>query len=338
MQRIPVSLLTAAVAAHWTARAVADEQAPLQSTLNSQAAPAELIAGLTWWMIAVFGLVFVAVMLLGAIGILRGLGGRGKSLTARTSRNLVVLCGVVIPLLVLVGFTVGSLLVGQASSRAYADAALIVEVIGKRWWWEIRYYDRDQRLLAVSANELQLPAGQPVKLLLRATDVIHSFWAPNLDGKTDMIPGMTNVAWLNIPQPGVYRGQCAEYCGTQHSLMAFKVVVQPQGEFQHWLDRQSQPAAAEAMALSEGRRVFRERGCADCHSIRGTLARGELGPDLTHLASRQTLAAATLPNTRGHLAGWISDPQSSKPGALMPATTMQPQELHALLDYLQALK
>lgn len=229
MQRIPVSLLTAAVAAHWTVRAVADEQAPLQSTLNPQAAPAELIAGLTWWMIAVFSLVFILVMLLGGFGIFRA----GKGLTAKASRNLVVLGGVVVPLLVLLGFTVGSLLVGQATSRAYPDATLTVEVIGNRWWWEIRYYDRDQRLLAITANELHLPAGEPVKLLLRARDVIHSFWVPNLDGKTDMIPGMTNVAWLNVPQPGIYRGQCAEYCGTQHSLMAFKVVVQPQGEFQH---------------------------------------------------------------------------------------------------------
>jgi cytochrome c oxidase subunit 2 len=317
---------------------VAAEQAPLQSTLTPHAAPAELIAGLTWWMIAVYGLVFALVMLLGGIGILRGLGGQGRSLTAKASRNLVVLGGVVVPLLVLLGFTVGSLLVGQASSRAYPEAALTVEVIGKRWWWEIRYYDRDQRLLAISANELQVPAGQPVKLLLRASDVIHSFWAPNLDGKTDMIPGMTNVAWLNIPQPGVYRGQCAEYCGTQHSLMAFKVMVQPQKAFQHWLDNQGRPAAAQALANTEGRRVFERQGCADCHAIRGTAARGEQGPDLTHLASRQTLAAATLPNTRGHLAGWISDPQSSKPGALMPATVMQPRELEALLDYLQALE
>jgi cytochrome c oxidase subunit II len=193
MHRFSVALLAAAVAAYWPASALAGEQVPQQSTVQPHAAPAELIAGLTWWMIAVFGLVFVVVMLLVGIGILRGLG-KGKSLTSRASRNLVVLGGVVVPLLVLLGFTVGSLLVGQASSRAYPEAELTVEVTGKRWWWEIRYYDRDERLLAITANELHLPAGEPVKLLLRASDVIHSFWVPNLDGKTDMIPGMTNVA------------------------------------------------------------------------------------------------------------------------------------------------
>nr|WP_298138916.1 cytochrome c oxidase subunit II [uncultured Pseudomonas sp.] len=336
--RIHLTPLLATVSATAGGRlALAAEQAPLQSALSPRAAPAELIANLSWWMIGIYGLVFVVVMALGLFALYRGRNGE-RRLTHSASRRLVLLGGVLLPLLILTGFSVASMLVGQASSQPYPDAALTVEVVGKRWWWQIRYYDRDQHLLAVTANELQVPAGQPVKLLLRSSDVIHSFWAPNLDGKTDMIPGLTNTAWLNIPQPGVYRGQCAEFCGTQHSLMAFKVAALAPDEFQRWLDHQSQPAVAAALSHDQGRRVFAASGCADCHSIRGTQADGGEAPDLTHLASRQTLAAGTLPNTRGHLAGWISDPQSNKPGALMPATPLQPQELQALLDYLQALK
>ncbi|MGG2396002.1 cytochrome c oxidase subunit II [Pseudomonas sp. SH1-B] len=312
-------------------------EAPLQSVLAPRSEAAELIATLTWWMIGTFTVVFLLVMLLAGIALWRGMHARA-SLSERASRNLVLLGGVVVPSFILVALVIGSILVGQASSGAQGDAELTAEITGNRWWWRIRYFDREGRLLAETANELHLPAAETVRLVLEAKDVIHSFWAPNLDGKTDMIPGISNERWLRIDQPGVYRGQCAEFCGDQHTLMAVRIEVQAQPAFRRWLEHQGQPAVADAQDMGEARRLFSERGCADCHSVRGTAATGLLGPDLTHLASRQTLAAATLPNNRGHLAGWINDPQSSKPGALMPATRLQPEELQALLDYLQALR
>ncbi|WP_212631129.1 cytochrome c oxidase subunit II [Pseudomonas sp. KB-10] len=312
-------------------------ETPLQSMLQPHSEPAALIANLSWWMIGTFTVVFLVVMLLAGVALWRGMRAR-TSLSERASRNLVLLGGVVVPSFILLALVIASILVGQASSGEQGDADLTAEVIGHRWWWEIRYRDRDDNLLAVAANELHLPAGETVRLVLKASDVIHSFWAPNLDGKTDMIPGMTNERWLRIDRPGVYRGQCAEFCGDQHALMAVRIEVQAQPAFRDWLQRQGEPAVAAALAMDDARQIFRERGCADCHTIRGTRAGGQSGPDLTHLASRQTLAAATLPNNRGHLGGWITDPQSNKPGVLMPATRLQPAELRALLDYLQALE
>ncbi|HEY9198232.1 MAG TPA: cytochrome c oxidase subunit II, partial [Gammaproteobacteria bacterium] len=201
-RKIGLPLIAAPYAVH--------AEAPMQSALDPQAPPAGLIATLSWWMIAVFGLVFIVVMLIGGAGLWRGRRGAARSLSARASRNLVIAGGVAVPLVILIALVIGSVMVGQASTRAYADDALTIEVIGRRWWWEVRYLDRDGKTLAVTANEIHLPAGEPVRLLLRSEDVIHSFWAPNLDGKTDMIPGMTNIAWLRIDNSGVYRGQCAE--------------------------------------------------------------------------------------------------------------------------------
>lgn len=310
---------------------------PMQSALDPQAPAAQLIATLSGWMMGVFGVVFLLVMLIGGAGLWRGRHA-ARSLSGRASRNLVIAGGVVVPLLVVVALVVGSVLVEQAASRSAEPAALSVEVSGRQWWWEVRYLDDAGNAIAVTANEIHLPAGAAVRLLLRSADVIHTFWAPNLDGKTDMIPGMTNIAWLRLDQPGRYRGQCAEFCGTQHTLMAFYVVVQTPAEFRAWLDAQTRPAAAAALRQAEGRRLFDAKGCAECHSIRGTAAQGERGPDLTHFATRTTLGAATAPNNRGHLAGWILDPHSIKPGALMPPTALLPDELDALLAYIEALE
>ena len=310
---------------------------PLQSMLDPQAPAAQLIATLSVWMIGVFGVVFLLVMLIGGAGLWRGRRG-ARSLSGRASRNLVIAGGVVVPLLVVIALVVGSVLVGQSASRGAERADMSVEIIGRQWWWEVRYLNDAGDPVAVTANEIHLPVGANVKLLLRSADVIHTFWAPNLDGKTDMIPGLTNVAWLRLDTPGRYRGQCAEFCGTQHTLMAFHVVVQTPEEFRSWLDAQARPAAAAAMQEAEGQRLFDAKGCAECHTIRGTAAQGERGPDLTHFATRTTLGAATAPNNRGHLAGWILDPHAIKPGALMPPTALLPDELDALLAYLEALE
>lgn len=310
---------------------------PLQSALAPQAAPAQFIATLTWWMIGVFAVVFIAVMLVGGVGLWRGRRA-ARPLHDDVARRLVLAGGVVVPLLVVSGLVVGSVLVDQAAARPAHTAAVTVEVVGRQWWWELRYLDGAGAPVAITANELHLPADAAVRLLLRSADVIHTFWVPNLDGKTDMIPGMTRTAWLRTGAAGRYRGQCAEFCGTQHALMALEVIVQPPAEFAAWLQSQRRPATAKALRHAEGRRLFTAKGCAECHRIRGTDARGERGPDLTHLATRRMLAAAAAPNNRGHLAGWVLDPHGLKPGALMPPTALMPTELDNLLAYLEALQ
>jgi cytochrome c oxidase subunit 2 len=169
--------------------------------------------------------------------------------------------------------------------------------------------------------------------------VIHSFWIPQLGGKTDLIPGQMNVTWLEADSAGVYRGQCGEYCGLQHAKMAMAIVAESPGDFSRWLDRQRQPAAAPADSdAAAGARTFAGSGCALCHTVRGTLAGGRFGPDLTHLAGRRSIAAGSLPNTRGNLAGWIANPQAIKPGTQMPVVPLRPSELLAVVAFLQGLK
>jgi cytochrome c oxidase subunit 2 len=203
------------------------------------------------------------------------------------------------------------------------------------WWWEVRYPEQD----IVTANEIHIPAGEPVRLELASADVIHSFWVPRLNGKRDLIPGMENVFWIQADEPGVYRGQCGEYCGAQHANMAFHVIALPRDEFNAWLAARTklppQPATA---AAQRGAQIFRTAGCVQCHAIRGTQASGNAGPDLTHLGSRGTIGAAMLPNTRGNLAAWIADPQAIKPGIKMPRTFLAADDLQALVTYLEGLK
>jgi cytochrome c oxidase subunit 2 len=203
------------------------------------------------------------------------------------------------------------------------------------WWWEVRYPDAG----IVTANEIHVPAGRPVRLELASTDVIHSFWAPRLHGKRDMIPGIENVFWIQAAEPGVYRGQCAEYCGTQHANMAFRVVALPPAEFNAWLaERKMRRSPPTTPGEQHGFTVFLKAGCGECHAIEGTPAKSNVGPDLTHLGSRQTIGAALLPNTRGNLAGWIADPQAVKPGVRMPRSYLAADELLALVTYLEGLK
>ena len=178
-----------------------------------------------------------------------------------------------------------------------------------------------------------------MQLTLTSMDVIHSFWVPQLHGKIDLIPGTATTLWLRADQPGEYRGMCAEYCGVQHAKMQFLVVAEPPDQFQAWLDLQRQPAAVPTDPLAQrGLQVFLSSSCVTCHAIRGTSATGALGPELTHLASRRTLGAGILPNTRGTLAGWIADPQSIKPGVHMPPSDLTGEQLQALVVYLETLR
>lgn len=218
------------------------------------------------------------------------------------------------------------------------NTAVRIEVNARQWWWEVKYVSAagDFEL----ANELHLPAGRPVELHLVSEDVIHSFWVPSLAGKVDMIPGHRNRLVLKADEPGVHRGQCAEYCGGQHALMAIFVVVEPEADFERWRSRQMRDAVAPADEfLARGRAAFLRGGCGECHTVRGTEARGDLGPDLTHVGSRRSLAAGVLDNHVGTLAGWIAGTQSIKPGSLMPDTrAFDGQELRAISAWLKSLE
>jgi cytochrome c oxidase subunit 2 len=214
---------------------------------------------------------------------------------------------------------------------------LQIDVTGHQWWWDARYDDQDKSKIFTTANEIHIPVGKPVLLRLRSDDVIHSFWVPNLSGKKDMVPGRDQTLTLQADKPGVYRGQCAEFCGAQHAKMAFQVIADE--HFDEWAAAQRQPAADPGNDQQKrGRDLFVNGRCAMCHAIQGTPANARHAPDLTHLMSRQTLAAGVLPNSIGHLAGWILDPSSIKPGTTMPPNPMEPDDLHALLAYLGTLK
>jgi cytochrome c oxidase subunit 2 len=213
-----------------------------------------------------------------------------------------------------------------------------LEVTGHQWWWEVRYVGATPGETFTTANEIHVPVGQPVLIKLFGGDVIHSFWIPALTGKTDTIPGRENLAWLQADHAGVYRGQCTEYCGAQHAHMAAFIVAEPQAAFEAWRQGQLATAAAPADPDTTAGEALMVSRCGGCHTVRGTTAGGVLGPDLTHLMSRRTLASGAFANTPGNLLGWISDPQSAKPGAQMPATYLSGPDLSHLRAYLATLQ
>jgi cytochrome c oxidase subunit 2 len=259
----------------------------------------------------------------------------------RTERSLTrsVAIATAITVAVLFVFLVLDISVGRAPTASPGPGALSVLVTGHQWWWEVPYPDSVPNNWVTAANEIHVPVGRPVVIELRSTDVIHSFWPPNLSPKRDLIPGYANSLWFRADTPGVYRAQCAEFCGHQHAKMALLVVAEPRDSFARWLVRQRDTAHTPAGSLAlRGQEVFLGSSCVMCHAIAGTPAGSRVGPDLTHLASRQTLAAGTLPNTRGNLAGWIVDPQRIKPGVRMPPNQLSPTDLNALLAYLETLR
>jgi cytochrome c oxidase subunit 2 len=239
---------------------------------------------------------------------------------------------------VIFGFTLAS----YFATRGIFDSRpepLIIQVRGHQWWWEATYKDKSTNRNFLTANELHVPIGQPIRIELAADDVIHSFWAPNLTGKQDLIPGRDNALTFTVDKPGTYRQQCAEFCGLQHAHMAMLIVAEPAEAYQNWRQAQLVEPAAPAQADEQrGRQAFMARPCAACHTIRGTQASGTLGPDLTHIGSRQYIAAGILPTTRGSLAAWIADPQTIKPGNNMPMVPLTADELNDLSAYLASLK
>jgi cytochrome c oxidase subunit 2 len=215
---------------------------------------------------------------------------------------------------------------------------ITLEVTGYQWWWKVRYLSDDPSRTFTTANEIHIPVGQPVEIRLNTVDVIHSFWVPSLGGKIDLIPGQTNVTWLEANEPGVYRGQCAEYCGMQHTHMALLVVASSSDEFNAWWDAQLNSALEPVDKTTRQGQISFIGRCGACHAVRGTPAGGILGPDLSHLMTRRMIAAATLPNNVGALTGWIADPQSIKPGNFMPRPELTATQLHEIVAYLQTLE
>jgi cytochrome c oxidase subunit II len=257
----------------------------------------------------------------------------------RPAARAVVVFGAVLPALVLLPILAWTIHTVNALDPRSRRSDLVVDVVGRQWWWQLRYRDPDSANGFVTANELYIPVGRRVELRLTSSDVIHSFWVPALQGKTDLIPGRENVTWIEAARPGRYGGRCAEYCGTQHAKMGLVVVAVSPADYAVWAARQRRPAAEPTDSRARlGREVFLRSPCATCHAIRGTPAAGALGPDLTHLGSRGSIAAGTLPNTPGYLAGWIADPQALKPGTRMPRVPLRPEDLHRLGRYLATLE
>lgn len=216
--------------------------------------------------------------------------------------------------------------------------ALTIDVTGHQWWWEVEYHGAGPVETFRTANEIHIPAGVPVEVRLHGADVIHSFWVPKLSGKTDTIPGQTNVSWLQADSPGRYQGQCTEYCGLQHAHMGFEVVAQTQGEFEQWRLHQLEDAPAPATADAQRGMSLVVYRCGLCHEVRGTTAGAVSAPDLTHLMSRRMLAAGSLLNNPGNLLAWIENPQVIKPGSLMPEQHLSAQQLSDLRAYLESLQ
>lgn len=316
---------------------------PAQSMVHPAGPAAAEIAVLWWVMLGVFTAVFVLVNILLIVALFRGEKPAGtanrdvaqaRGMAPPWGRTgFIVAGGVVLPILVLTPLYIYSLV--TSSGLTTPKEAFTVRVVGHMWWWEVRYPD----LGIVTANEIHIPAGQPIRLELTSADVIHSFWVPRLNGKRDLIPGIENVFSIQADAPGVYRGQCGEYCGTQHANMAFEVIALSPEDFEAWSAarkaRQSEPGTPQWV---RGREIFLTAGCAQCHAVEGTRAVGNVGPDLTHFGSRRMLGGAMLPNTADHLAQWIADPRRIKPGIKMPRTALDAQDMQALVAYLGSLE
>ena len=318
----------------------------LHSILEPMGPQAERIADLWWLMFWVTAVVYVLVLAALVAGVARQ-RARGESSEpggpipeAAQHRLLKVVGGATAATVVLLFvLLIASVATGRAITSLPGGAPLSVRLVGQQWWWDVQYEHTVPALIVKTANEIHIPVGRPVIVKTTSRDVIHSFWVPNLHGKMDLIPGHTADILIQADRPGVYRGQCAEFCGHQHAHMGLLVIAEEPARFEAWLRRERQPAAKPRTRQQlHGQRLVESLPCANCHTIRGTKAGGKTGPDLTHFASRRTIGAATLPNTRGHLGGWIVDSQSVKPGNRMPPNNLDSESLQAVLAYLEILK
>jgi len=309
----------------------------IQSIIHPGGIQAARVSDLWWVMFWICTVVWCAVALGAAIAIARGRRGTSTASERQLGTSVAVAGGLSIVALIALLFQ--SVVTGRALDTLRSPDALRIQVTGNQWWWEVQYVTANPSLRVTTANEIHIPVGRPIRFDLLSTDVIHSLWIPNLQGKIDLVPGRLNELWLQADRAGVYRGQCAEFCGLQHAKMALVVVAESGDDFERWLtgNRASAPAPVTP-EQQRGKDVVERGPCAMCHNISGTLAGGRSAPDLTHIASRSTIGAGSVPNTRGYLAGWIADPQHIKPGSRMPSVGLSGEELQAVVAYLETLK
>ena len=304
--------------------------------------PAKSIFGLSMFVLAVTAAIFVVVFTLLAYSVVKfrkRADDDGREPPQVYGSNQVEIAWTVIPVLVVLTLLVATArVIADVQNAARPDNAIEVTAIGHQFWWEFRY----PALGVATANELHVPVSDgnhptPTFIKLLSADTDHSFWVPRLAGKTDLIPNHPNSMWIDPHETGVYLGQCAQYCGTQHAKMLLSVYVQSREDFERWIREQREPAVV-ADTVSEGRRVFETTACINCHSLAGTMATGRFGPDLTHLMSRETIAAGAALNTPENLRLWIRNPDAIKPGSLMPAMQLNDRDLDALTAYLETLR
>lgn len=313
----------------------------IQSSLNPKSPQAESLAHLFWIFTGICSGVWLLVMIALAVAVFRG--GRAVPLFGQDSpkhfrrKAIVVASMVAVTVAILSYFTIVSFYTTRDFMRR--ESSMTIKVTGQQWWWELEYESGDPSQVFTTANEIHIPVGVPVLLDLEAADVIHSFWVPALMGKQDLIPGRKNTMLIQASRAGVYRGQCAQFCGLQHAHMALLIYAQSQHDFDEWRKHQLESATPPRDQISaQGLQRFLNLPCASCHTIEGTSAGGKVGPDLTHFGSRATIAAGTLPNTPANLWLWIANPQAVKPGCNMPQVSLAGPDFAKLDAYLEGLK
>jgi cytochrome c oxidase subunit 2 len=313
-----------------------------QSALNAQGPAASTLAHMFWIFVAVLATVWVLTMiaLLLSLRRRRPAGADPLATNPATERRMTIVISVAVGLtLITVILLTGFSYAGQKALYAHKDGALSLTVTGQQWWWQITYEDSQPSRSFTTANEIHIPVGEPVLIKLESTDVIHSFWVPSLTGKMDAITGRQNQLQIQADRPGIYRGQCAEFCGFQHAHMGLLVVAETREDFERWRNHQiSSAIAPNDPERQRGMEIFMSKPCIMCHQVRGTDAGGKVAPDLTHVGSRRYIGAGTLETTRGNLAAWIVDPHGVKPGVNMPTVQLEPDEVQPLASYLEGLK
>jgi cytochrome c oxidase subunit II len=312
----------------------------LQSPLTPASPQAHQILDLFTQFLTICVLVYLLVIGALMVAIVRTRRKPEASLASEKRATRFIHSGVVLTTLILIAMLLSDFITGRALAKsADADNPLQITVTGRQWWWQFRYENSNASRTLLTANELHLPVGRTAQLTLQSRDVIHSFWVPNLHGKKDAIPGHDATLYILPERQGTFTGQCAEYCGHQHAHMRFTVVVEPAASFDAWLDKQLEPAIRpQSSTAQKGQDLFLTRTCVMCHTIQGSGAMATVGPNLTHMASRQFIAAGSLPNERDRLGGWIVNPHQFKPGVRMPQHVFEPDDLNCLLDYLESLK
>ncbi len=322
-----------------------------QSVLDPAGMQAYRLEDLWWLFFWITGIVYLIVMAVVLIALFRSRRAQKKA-SSETAPDLVpdqhsekrignvIKAAIALTTVILFVFMYSSFRAGRDITSLYrAESPLVIKIVGRQWWWEVEYRHDVPSQNVTTANEIHIPVGRPVRLELESTDVIHSFWVPNLHGKKDLVPGYKTSFVFQADEPGIYWGQCAEFCGHQHAKMRFVVIAESEADFNNWSKAQQQPAVPPATDLEKrGQEIFLVTTCTQCHTVQGTPANGRVGPNLTHIASRPYIAAGSLRNTEETLGKWILNPHAAKPGVRMPMNTYSNEDLQALVAYVKSLK